>query len=210
MPRQPPRRPRQPTLNTENPSSNFRRLNRNSTKMRCPSIWMYVAFYAVPFFPSLSPSLFLLFFFSSSLFFLFSLPLYPPSPISLSLGLTTPQDMQKLEEERIDKMKDWFLRMVTLQETLPPAVNTACAAMRKASESIDRPQDIAQFIAQNKSGTPKPPEAKYEPYVVCACLLDVHSLLDFGSFAFVFLYRRDNVTPIYLYSFIFMFYYLFF
>lgn len=74
-------------------------------------------------------------------------------------------DLQKLEEERIDKMKDWFLRMVTLQETLPPAVNTACAGMRKAAEQIDRDQDVSQFIAQNKSGSPKPAEAKYEPYV---------------------------------------------
>jgi chemotaxis protein histidine kinase CheA len=74
-------------------------------------------------------------------------------------------DLQKLEEERIDKMKDWFLRMVALQETVPPAVTTACAGMRKAAEMIDRTNDISQFIAQNRSGTPKPPEAKYEPYV---------------------------------------------
>jgi len=74
-------------------------------------------------------------------------------------------DLQKLEEERIDKMKDWFLRMVSLQETVPPAVTTACAGMRKAAETIDRSNDISQFIAQNRSGTPKPPEAKYEPYV---------------------------------------------
>jgi len=74
-------------------------------------------------------------------------------------------DLQKLEEERIDKMKDWFLRMVALQETVPPAVTTACAGMRKASEMIDRTNDISQFIAQNRSGTPKPAEAKYEPYV---------------------------------------------
>lgn len=45
-------------------------------------------------------------------------------------------------------------------------MNTACAGMRKAAESIDRDQDITQFVAQNKSGSPKPPEAKYEPYVV--------------------------------------------
>eukprot|EP00026_Physarum_polycephalum_P007209 Phypoly_transcript_07266.p1 GENE.Phypoly_transcript_07266~~Phypoly_transcript_07266.p1 ORF type:complete len:474 (+),score=109.19 Phypoly_transcript_07266:75-1496(+) len=74
-------------------------------------------------------------------------------------------DLQKLEEERIDKMKDWFLRMVSLQETVPPAVTTACAGMRKAAEMIDRTNDISQFIAQNRSGTPKPAEAKYEPYV---------------------------------------------
>jgi hypothetical protein len=84
-----------------------------------------------------------------------------------------PKDLQKLEEERVDKMKDWFLRMVSLQETIPPAVTTACAGMRKAAEMIDRVNDISQFIAQNRSGTPKPPEAKYEPYVVLLLLSKV-------------------------------------
>lgn len=74
-------------------------------------------------------------------------------------------DLQKLEEERIDKMKDWFLRVVAIQETIPPAITSATQSMRKATEFIDRSTDISQFISQNKSGTPKPAEAKYEPYV---------------------------------------------
>lgn len=74
-------------------------------------------------------------------------------------------DLQKLEEERIDKMKDWFLRVVATQETIPPAVTSAAQSMRKASEAIDRATDISNFISQTKSGLPKPPEAKYEPYV---------------------------------------------
>jgi len=74
-------------------------------------------------------------------------------------------DLQKLEEERIDKMKDWFLRVVAIQETIPPAVTSAAQSMRKASEFIDRVTDISNFISQTKSGLPKPPEAKYEPYV---------------------------------------------
>lgn len=74
-------------------------------------------------------------------------------------------DLQKLEEERIDKMKDWFLRVVAIQETIPPAVTSAAQSMRKASEAIDRVTDISNFISQTTSGLPKPPEAKYEPYV---------------------------------------------
>ncbi len=64
-------------------------------------------------------------------------------------------------------MKDWFLRVVTLQETIPPAVTSTTQSMRKATEAIDRSNDINNFISQNKSGIPKPPEAKYEPYAVC-------------------------------------------
>ena len=95
-------------------------------------------------------------------------------------------------------MKDWFLRMVSLQETVPPAVTTACAGMRKAAEMIDRPNDISQFIAQNRSGTPKPPEAKYEPYVVRIIphhryhIRPSHSILPIISYLF-----RDD-TDMYL------------
>lgn len=74
-------------------------------------------------------------------------------------------DLQKIEEDRVDKMREWLLGVVGLQESIPPAIASACENMRKSVESVDREADITAFISQNKTGASKPPEAKYEPYV---------------------------------------------
>eukprot|EP01111_Echinosteliopsis_oligospora_P012034 TRINITY_DN4089_c0_g1_i2.p1 TRINITY_DN4089_c0_g1~~TRINITY_DN4089_c0_g1_i2.p1 ORF type:complete len:414 (+),score=128.51 TRINITY_DN4089_c0_g1_i2:220-1461(+) len=73
-------------------------------------------------------------------------------------------DLQRFEEDRADKMKEWFLRVVSTQEAIPPAVATSSQNMRSITEAIDRPSDITNFIRENTTGTPKPEEAKYVPY----------------------------------------------
>lgn len=74
------------------------------------------------------------------------------------------EELQKLEENRMDSMKEWFLSVVASQEAIPPALSTASQNMRKVAEAIDRQADIAGFISSNTTGSVKPPEAKYEPF----------------------------------------------
>jgi uncharacterized membrane-anchored protein YhcB (DUF1043 family) len=75
------------------------------------------------------------------------------------------EELQKLEENRLDNMKDWLLGVVTAQETIAPALSSATQNMRKVTEAIDRQADVAGFITTTTTHSVKPPEAKYEPYV---------------------------------------------
>lgn len=74
------------------------------------------------------------------------------------------EELQKLEENRLDSMKEWFLATVTAQETIPPALSAATQNMRKSASSIDRQSDINAFITVTTTHSVKPPEAKYEPF----------------------------------------------
>jgi len=74
------------------------------------------------------------------------------------------EELQKLEENRMDSMKEWFLAVVSVQETIPPALASASQNMRKVTEAIDRQADIASFISSTTTHSVKPTEAKYEPF----------------------------------------------
>lgn len=74
------------------------------------------------------------------------------------------EELQKLEENRIDNMKEWFLAVVVAQETIAPALSSAVQNMRKVTEAIDRQADIGGFITATTTHAVKPPEARYEPY----------------------------------------------
>lgn len=103
------------------------------------------------------------------------------------------EELQKLEENRLDNMKEWFLSGVIVQETIAPALTTTVQNIRRATEAIDRQADINGFITATTTHSVKPPEAKYEPYAGSSEASRAQSRMSMSP---VTLKKADSMSPI--------------
>eukprot|EP01112_Ceratiomyxa_fruticulosa_P011934 TRINITY_DN3283_c0_g1_i1.p1 TRINITY_DN3283_c0_g1~~TRINITY_DN3283_c0_g1_i1.p1 ORF type:complete len:335 (+),score=82.05 TRINITY_DN3283_c0_g1_i1:337-1341(+) len=73
-------------------------------------------------------------------------------------------DLQALEEGRVDTMRDWLVSGAEAQEVLPPALQQSAEAMKNSALAVNKIEDIELFISNNRSGLERPGEATYVPY----------------------------------------------
>lgn len=103
------------------------------------------------------------------------------------------EELQKLEENRLDNMKDWFIAVAVAQETIAPALTTTTQNIRNVTEAIDRAADISGFITATTTHSVKPPPAVYVPYAGGDSSRNNNTRMSMSPVTFK---KADSVNPI--------------
>ncbi|KAK3088869.1 hypothetical protein FSP39_024788 [Pinctada imbricata] len=72
------------------------------------------------------------------------------------------QQLQNLDENRINKMKDYVNQCATIERNVIPIINTCIDGMVKASDSISATEDSKLVIERYKSGFPIPEDIPFD------------------------------------------------
>lgn len=72
--------------------------------------------------------------------------------------------LQIQEEQRIEHVRENFIKFVEVQERMAPALGQANQKIKKAVQSIDKNKDIREVIKTFGTGSTKPTAPKFEPY----------------------------------------------
>mmetsp|Transcript_1101 Transcript_1101/g.3383 ORF Transcript_1101/g.3383 Transcript_1101/m.3383 type:complete len:420 (-) Transcript_1101:102-1361(-) len=72
--------------------------------------------------------------------------------------------LQVQEEQRIDALKEHFLKFVDVQRRVAPFMSEACTRILAAAQGIDKNRDIFEFIREYSTGSGKPKPPTFEPF----------------------------------------------
>lgn len=76
----------------------------------------------------------------------------------------TLMEMQRLEEERLQRTQTSLEQIVALQNALAECVTERCTNMKQAVQAVNPKSDVMTFIEKVATWKEKPPKAEYEPY----------------------------------------------
>ncbi|XP_055955143.1 formin-binding protein 1 isoform X2 [Patella vulgata] len=72
------------------------------------------------------------------------------------------QQLQQMDEKRINRLKDFIHQCADVEANVIPIINTCIDGMKKAANNIDANNDSRLVIDRNKSGFPKPDDIPFE------------------------------------------------
>jgi hypothetical protein len=74
------------------------------------------------------------------------------------------KELENLEVQRMNKMRDLFNKLVRVNEPVSPERQTAIQKMKNKIDAINTSNDLRQFVSQYKPTSNPPPRVQYFPY----------------------------------------------